>query len=173
MITWSTDNAFTNNWPITTEIDGQKLSLTVAPWKREVAFKIDDRLVKLTVARRKRFQLSEGDDVLATVEKAGQSFHLDCGARTFELVRDRGSVHRYLLSENLQALGVVESSRSDVAGSRVSSTVTGVDPEVQGLVVALLMIDADQKKLGRILAVYVVLLVLPAILLLLLGFPPG
>ncbi|MEM1206485.1 MAG: hypothetical protein AAGN66_24845, partial [Acidobacteriota bacterium] len=66
MITWNTDNAVTHRWPLTTRIDGQKLSLTVAPWKAEVAVKIGDRFTKLTGFPGKRFEFSEGSEVLGT-----------------------------------------------------------------------------------------------------------
>ncbi|MEM1202624.1 MAG: hypothetical protein AAGN66_05295 [Acidobacteriota bacterium] len=141
MITWNTDNAVTHRWPLTTRIEGQELSLTVAPWDREAAIKIGERLTKLKVVNgERRFELIEGDEVLGTAYPVWGGFHLEFGDRKFGLFQDPETPHRYAVSEGRATLGEIEIIPHTFAASRTTSTVSGVPTEVHAMTVALLVV---------------------------------
>ncbi|MEM1202623.1 MAG: hypothetical protein AAGN66_05290, partial [Acidobacteriota bacterium] len=137
-------------------IDGQKLSLTVAPWKAEVAVKIGDRFTKLTGFPGKRFEFSEGSEVLGTAKRQGRSIRIDFGDRTFKLERDLKSVQHYRFSEHQEHLGEIMLSPGTFAASRTTSTVLGVPAEVHAMTMALLMVRSS-NTLGGAIAVFLFL----------------
>ena len=159
-VTWVSDTPMFQISPMHARIGEHDLKLSFAPWRRRATLTVDGRVLTLR-RRRGRYELKDGDQLLATAKAKWNGFEVDMKDRRFRL--QKPAVDSWITNraekitvlekdthlEEDKVLGAVELVRYSGAATKIRSNLadgTKVPLEIQGLFVALPMLHGNDSR---------------------------